>query len=63
MPPIITVDVMVWFTHNGEERFLTEVKKMFSTDAEWVARQYAEVNDGHCKIFHGTTKIADYKVN
>ncbi|AWD90436.1 mRNA endoribonuclease [Erwinia phage Cronus] len=62
MPPLIDVCIMVWFKIEGEDRFSTFEKKIFSSDADWIARQYAEVNGGHCKIFQGETKIADHKV-
>lgn len=61
MPPIITVDVMIWFTHNGKEQFSTFEKQMFKADADWVAKGYAEVNEGLCKIFHNDVKIAEHK--
>lgn len=63
MPPLINVDIMIWFTEDYEDHYIELEKKLFESDLEWVARQYAEVNNGHCIIYYGEQKVAEYKVS
>lgn len=62
MPPRINVTVLVWFKNEqGEERMQQKDTKLFSTDDfQWIAKQYAEVNNGLCNIMTDSKMLATF---
>lgn len=58
---MITVDVLVWYKDSkGEEMFSSFERTMFEHDVQWCCEQFAQVNQGQCKIYYGEEKIAEF---
>lgn len=52
--------IMLWYTKDGQNYHSSFEKTVLSTDVQWIARQYSEVNENClCKIFADNCKIAE----